>query len=394
MVEAWAEADDERTVRARLEGEGWLLLSLGGHRGGGGGLTLGRSPGLPWKRRRLSLREFLVFNQEFLALVKAGLPILKTCELLAERAGSPDFRAALQGLRTAIRGGASISEAMAQHPSYFPEVYRASLHAGEQTGNLVEVLQRYIGYLKLLISVREKVTKALSYPAFLVVVGVGVVGFLMAYVMPTFAEIYQQGQSALPLPTQLLLSTVSAVQEALPALMLGTGALVVLVNRWIKTAGGRAWADRFTLRLPILGDILLKNQIIRLARTLGTMLAGGIPLLSALQITRGALTNTVLADALGRAIDRLRDGASLADALRSERFLPPLSLEMLEVGETTGSLETMLQDIAEFHEGEMDLRLSQITTWIEPVLLLVMGILVGGVVIIMYLPVFELAGTV
>ncbi|WP_447973533.1 type II secretion system F family protein [Nitrospira sp. Kam-Ns4a] len=391
VVEAWADGDSEQAIRAQLEGEGWLLLSLGGERGRAAGRPGG---GLPWRRRRLSLREFLVFNQELLALVKAGLPILKTCELLADRAANPDFKAALQGVRTAIRGGASISEALGQYPVYFPEVYRASLRAGEQTGNVAEVLRRYISYLKLLISVREKVAKALAYPAFLVTVGIAVVAFLMTYVVPTFADIYQQNQSQLPLPTQMLLRAVAAIQQGLSALLLGGVGLAVAAHRWVRTPIGRAWADRVSLRLPVLGDILLKNQIIRLARTLATMLAGGIPLLTALQITRGALTNTVLAEALARATDRLRDGTSLADALRSERFLPPMSLEMIEVGETTGSLETMLQDIAEFHESELDLRLSQITTWIEPVLLLVMGVLVGGVVIIMYLPVFQLAGTV
>src|ERR1044072_8713210 len=180
VTEASMEAANESTLRVQLERQGLVPLSFGGERSGAASRKISLSF---LRRRRLSLREFLIFNQEFVALVKAGLPILKTCEVLAERAGSEEFWEALEGLRAAIRGGASISDAMQQHPQYFPDLYPASLHAGEQTGNLVEVLQRYISYLKLLIETRDKVGKALAYPSFLIVVGGAVVGFLLTYVI-------------------------------------------------------------------------------------------------------------------------------------------------------------------------------------------------------------------
>ena len=382
------EGDSEPAVRAQLEGQGLLIFKLEGA-GAGLKLRLGR-----WGGGRLSLREFLVFNQEFLALVKAGLPVLKVFDLLAERGATPDLQEALRGVRAEIRGGASISEALSRYQHYFSDLYRASIRSGEQTGALAEVLKRYIAYLKLVIAVREKVVKALAYPAFLIVVGAAVVSFLLLYVVPTFSEIYGQNKAALPGPTRMLLTVVKTGQDWLPWLVGGALALAVLVTQWLRTPRLRAQLDLVGLHLPLIGDVLLKNQIVRFTRTLSTILAGGIPLLAALKLTSGTLTNSVISQAVLRATDRVKEGTRLAVALREERFLPPMTLEMIEVGETTGALEGMLQDVAEFHEGELDLRLSQLTTWIEPVLLLIMGLIVGGIVIIMYLPVFQIAGTV
>jgi len=388
MVDELMDADSEGAVRSQLESKGWLLFSLEG-------TSRATSFTLPtWHSSRLSLREFLIFNQEFMALTKAGLPILKALDLLAARTAHPAFQAALQGVRAEIRGGASISEAMGKYPDQFPDLYRASVRSGEHSGHLVDVLQRYIAYLKLVIATKDKVMKAMAYPAFLIIVGIAVVGFLLVYVMPTFAEIYGQSKKSLPGATQVLLAVVEHGRDWLPWLVAGLFGLGVSLYRWARTAVGKVQLDRLTLHVPIIGEVLLKNQIVQMARTLSTVLAGGIPLLTALNITSGAVTNRVLSQAIDRATDRVREGAGLAASLKQEGLFPQMTLEMIEVGETTGSLETMLNEVAEFHEGEMDLRLSQITTWIEPVMLLVMGFIVGGIVIIMYLPIFQIAGTV
>ena len=388
MVDEFMDADSEMAVRNQLENKGWLLFSLTG-------ASRSASFTLPtWHSRRFSLREFLIFNQEFMALIKAGLPILKALDLLAARTIHPSFQIALQGVRTEIRGGAAISEAMGKYPDQFPELYRASIRSGEHSGRLVDVLQRYIAYTKLVIATKEKVVKAMAYPSFLIIVGIAVVGFLLAYVMPTFADIYGQNQTSLPGPTKLLLTAVERGRDWLAWLAVGLFGLGAGFYQWVRTATGQAQLDRLSLHMPVIGEILLKNQIVRMARTLSTVLAGGIPLLSALQITNGAITNRVLSQAIERAVDRVREGAGLAASLKQEGLFPDMTIEMIEVGETTGSLETMLNDVAEFHEGELDLRLSQITTWIEPALLLVMGVIVGGIVIVMYLPIFQIAGTV
>jgi type IV pilus assembly protein PilC len=388
VVEDSLESENEVTARSKLEERGWLIFSVAAPKSG---VDLGATVR---KHRRPSLREALIFNQQFLALVKAGVPVLKTFDLLADRALNPGFRAALRGVREEIRGGASVSEAMARYPVYFPDLYRASLRSSEQTGNLVEVLQRYITYLKLIIGVREKVAKALAYPVFMIVVGIAVVSFLLMYVMPTFAEVYGQGRTELPGPTKMLLDAVASFQAWLPWIVAGTAAVGGMGYYGARTPAGRDWLSALSLRLPLLGEILLKNQIIRLTRTLATLLAGGIPLTTALSITSQAMTNPVVSRSLTRVTDRVKEGAGLAASLKQEQLIPPMMLEMIEVGETTGAIEAMLQEVAEFCEGELDLRLTQLTTWIEPVLLVVMGFLVGGIVIIMYLPVFKIAGAV
>ena len=388
IFEDSTEEDNERSLRTRMETQGFLILEVNGE-----GTKTGTAP---YQRRHkpLALREFLVFNQEFLALIKSGLPMLRSFDLLSERATKGAFQQALLGLREEIRGGSSISEAMANYPTYFPELYQASIRSGEQAGNLPEVIQRYIGYLKLLISVQEKVRTALAYPTFLIVFGFGVVGFLLAYVMPIFAEVYAESNTELPFATQVLLDTINSASVWFPWIVIALVAAGIFFHLWRKTPSGQMQIHRWLLRVPMLGDVILKNQVIRFTRTLSTILAGGIPLLSALQVTARGMTNKVFTHALSSAIHSVRDGKSLSSALKREAFLPKMTIEMIEVGETTGSLETMLLEVAEFHEGELDYKLTRLTTWIEPVLLLGMGILVAGILIIMYLPIFNLAGAV
>jgi type IV pilus assembly protein PilC len=388
-VEGQIEGDDEGMARARLEGQGYLVFRL--QRRGG---WLAAQSGLLRRWGKISLQEFLIFNQELLALVKAGLPILKVWDLLIERAQHPAFQATLRVVRQDIRGGAATSDALARHPDQFSELYVATVRAGEQSGNLPEVLQRYIAYLKMMIGLRQKMTKALAYPAFLVVVGIAVVGFLLTYVMPTFVAVYGESARSLPPATQTLIALVRTVQAHLLTAGLVLAGAGIGFRIWYRTPRGRLTWDRILLKLPILGEVLVRHHTIQLTRTLGTVLGGGTPLVDALQIARGAVSNRLLTAGLATAVGQIREGGTLAVALDAPKVLPRLALEMVAVGEETGSLETMLRDVAEFYEGELDLRLSQLTTWIEPVLLLVMGVLVGAIVIIMYLPVFQMAGTI
>jgi len=388
-IEGQIEGDDEGMARARLEGQGYLVFRL--QRRGG---WFAAPSGLLQRWGKVSHQEFLIFNQELLALVKAGLPILRVWDLLIERAQHQAFQGTLRVVRQDIRGGASTSDALARHPDQFPELYVASVKAGEQSGNLPEVLQRYIAYLKLMIELRQKMTKALAYPAFLVIVGVAVVGFLLAYVMPTFVAVYGETAKTLPPATQALITLVQTIQtHVLTAALVVAGAGVGF-QVWYRTPHGRLAWDRILLKLPILGEVLVRHHTIQLTRTLATVLGGGTPLVDALQTARGAVSNRLLTAGLTTAVGQIREGGTLAASLEAPKILPRLALEMIAVGEETGSLETMLRDVAEFYEGELDLRLSQLTTWIEPVLLLVMGVLVGGIVIIMYLPVFQMAGTI
>jgi type IV pilus assembly protein PilC len=388
-LEGQIEGDEEPTVRAKLENQGFLVFQL---------KRRGLSPSRPLLElsafRGLPIGEFLIFNQELLALVKAGLPVLRVWDLLIERATHEGFQQALRMVRQDIRGGASASEALSRHPGYFSDLYVATVRAGEQSGNLVEVLTRFIAYLKLMIGLRQKIAKALAYPAFLILTGIGVVGFLISYVMPTFISVYAETAKSLPVATQLLIDAVSAAKVyVVPALALLIGSLVV-GRIYYGTPRGRLTVDRLLLKVPLIGAVFIKHHTIQLARTLGTTLAGGTPLVEALQITKSAVSNRYIAAGMSDAVDEIRGGTTLAAALDRPKVFSKLAIEMLSVGEETGSLEVMLHDVAEFYEADLDLRLTQLTTWIEPVLLLIMGVLVGGIVIIMYLPVFQMAGTV
>ena len=387
-IHGHVEGENESLVRAKLESQGWLVFNL--HRRGITSVKTKAS----WSWGKLPLGQFLVFNQELLALVKSGLPILRIWDLLIERAGHAGFQRTLRDVREDIRGGTSASDALAKHPVYFPELYVATVKAGEQSGNLPEVLQRYVVYLKLMVGLRQKVKKAISYPIVLICIGLAVVGFLLTYVMQTFVSVYVESAKTLPWATQVLLDMVThAESRIVPAAVVMIG-IMLGTHAYYATPTGQLVIDHLVLKLPLVGQIAVKHNTVQLTRTLGTILAGGTPLVDALQGARGAVSNRWISQEMIGAVNEIREGATLADALDRSRVLPRLAIEMLSVGEETGSLDTMLRDVAEFYEADLDTRLTQLTTWIEPVLLLVMGVLVGGIVIVMYLPIFQMAGTV
>ncbi len=388
-LEGLTEGDTEQAVRAQLEGQGFLVFQL--RRSGS---WLASWDVRLWARRTVPLQEFLVFNQEFLALIKAGLPILRVWDLLIERTKRPAFHATLRAVRQDVRGGASMGEALARHPMHCPELYVASVTAGELSGNLPDVLQRYIAYLKLIIGLRQKMMKALAYPAFLVIVGVAVVAFLLIYVLPTFSTVYGDAAMTLPPATKGLLALIATIREHGVLVLAVVVALGWGLRLWLRTHTGRATWDKSVLALPLVGEILSNHHTIQFARTLATVLAAGTTVVNALPIVRGAVSNRFLAAGLVTVTERVREGGTLAAALAEAEVVPKLALEMIAIGEETGSLETMLRDVAELYEGDLDQRLNQLTTWIEPTLLLVMGVVVGAIVIIMYLPVFQMAETI
>lgn len=386
IQERQAEAEDAVALRGRLEEEGNLVLSISE--------SIGFSlPNFSLKRK-ISPHEFLIFNQEFVALLRAGLPIMKILDLLSERGDQPGFAAALKEVQREVRGGGTIADAMSRHPVYFPPLYVSSLRAGEKSGNLVEVLGRFMEYQKKVLEVRKKVLAALAYPAFLLVVGIGVLGFLLTYVMPSFSELYADSQVELPLITRFLLGLVDFLRQYFLAILLGSVLTGLLLWRLLRSAWGRAVSDRLALQAIFLGPIIKRHHLIRIARTLSTVLKSGIPLVESLTIVGAAMTNQLVARQIGKVGSEVRGGVALALAFSKVALFPRMSTEMIAVGETTGSLEEMLQEVANFHEDELDLYLSRVATWVEPILLLLIGSLVAVILIAMYLPIFNLAGTI
>src|SRR6266849_8793313 len=342
--------------------------------------------------RQIGGSEFLILNQQFNTLIKAGLPILKSLDLLANRASSPKLRPVISQIRDRVREGKSLSEAVAE-AGVFSKVYSTAILAGEKSGNLPGVLDYYIAYQRVSTGVRKKVLASLVYPALLISVAIIIVTYLVTGVIPKFALLYRDLNVELPAPTRLLIAlTVDYrfVFLCVVALMVATAAGVFL---WSRTEGGGTAFDRFKFRLPIIGDTLLKFQVAQFSRTLATLLTGGTPLVAGLQTATDAITSKLLRATVGQATQMVREGESLHSALASKVGMPEMALYMSEVGESSGALSPMLNSVAEFYEEEVNLRLGALVSLIEPILLIFMGLLVAFILISLYLPIFSFSTT-
>ena len=380
------EAEDPAGARARLRELGYLIFSVRPQLTGWAFFARKR-------HYHFGQQEFLMFTQELSALLKAGIPILKSIDLLMDRASHSGFREALRHVRDKVKGGLSLSEAMGQHPLYFPELCVASLRSGEQTGTIVGMLTRYIAYAQRMIAVKSKIRTATVYPIFLIVTGVAVIVFLMLYVVPSFSEIYRDAKVELPLLTRWMLAVVGFSQRY-GLWVVAAGVVVAIGLRILANAQrSRAWVHRWLLLVPFVGEGIRTQHIISLARTLSTTLLGGIPLVPALRMVQSSMTNQLFANRVAMVADDVTTGTGLARSMERSHLLPKLSIEMIEVGETAGALPQMLAHVADFHEAELDRQLQRLI-WIEPAILIIMGAMVAFIVIAIYLPIFQLAGTI
>jgi type IV pilus assembly protein PilC len=338
--------------------------------------------------RQISGSEFLILNQQFNTLIKAGLPILKSLDLLASRATSPKLRPVITQIRDRVREGKSLSDAVAE-AGVFSKVYSTAILAGEKSGNLPGVLDYYIAYQRVSTGVRKKILATLVYPVLLISVAIIIVTYLVTGVIPKFALLYRDLNVELPTPTRLLI----AITVDYRFIVLGIVALLALVAAgiflWSRTEEGGTALDRFKFRLPVIGDTLLKFQVAQFSRTLSTLLTGGTPLVTGLQTASDAITSRLLRSTVGQATQMVREGESLHGALASKGVVPELALDMIEVGESSGALSPMLVSVAEFYEEEVNLRLSALVSLIEPILLVFMGLLVAFILISLYLPIFS-----
>jgi type IV pilus assembly protein PilC len=340
------------------------------------------------KERKISGNDFLILNQQFNTLIKAGLPILKALDLLATRASAPKLRPILTQVRDRVREGKSLSEAI-EEAGVFSKVYSTAILAGEKSGNLSGVLDYYIAYQKVSTGVKKKIVASLVYPILLVVVATCIVTYLVTGVIPKFATLYRDLGVPLPGPTQFLIAvTVDYRIYILSALALFL-ASIVGVFFWSRSEEGGVAFDRLVFRIPLLGDTLLKFQASQFCRTLSTLLTGGTPLVAALHTAADSITSRLVRGSVKNATQMVRDGESLHSSLASGRVMPELALDMIEVGESSGALAPMLNSVAEFYEEEVGLRLGAMVSLIEPVILVFMGLLVAFILISLYLPIFS-----
>jgi type IV pilus assembly protein PilC len=346
------------------------------------------------KRRSIDNRTLLTFNQELLVLIKAGMPILQVLDAILERHDNGKLPDILRQVRDDVKGGAALSSALERHGKAFPHLYVASIRAGERTGDLPRTIRRYIQFLKRVDGIRKKVVSALFYPSILVIFAFMAITLLLLYVVPTFAQVYADAGSQLPLPTRILIEFTSFLRRYFPlAILLGIGALAAY-RTWVGTESGRFTVDRYKLTVPFAGDVFSKYSVAGFTRTLATVLGSGIPIIESLRMSIGTLNNRYMEKRLFEAVRFIEEGGRLSTALERIHIMPPLALRMLGVGETTGALEDMLIDISDYLEDELEERMHMLTTAIEPAIMLIMGVVIGIIIIAMYLPVFKIAGTV
>jgi type IV pilus assembly protein PilC len=344
----------------------------------------------PRRKNTVHGNDFLVFNQQFNTLVKAGIPILKALDLLAERAAAPRLRPVLGEVRRLVREGTTLSDALEQQ-GVFPKVYTTSILAGEKSGNLSGVLEYYISYQRVTTGLRKKLIATLIYPTILICAATGIVTYLVSSVIPKFASLYSDLNVSLPTATRIL---VAATVTYRPFLLGAIGmmvALALVAFAWSRTDKGGLALERVRMRLPLVGETLTKFQVAQFCRTLSTLLAGGTPLVQAMETSGGAIRSRLVSGAISRGAQMVREGQSLHNGLASTGLVPELALEMIEVGEASGALAPMLGSVSEFYEDEVNTRLANMVALIEPAILVFMAVLIAFILVALYLPMFSLS---
>jgi type IV pilus assembly protein PilC len=372
----------EAEVRDRFSQQGYLVYWVKPQGVFTSGVSLRR-------RRKLKQDTFLVYNQQFLTLIRAGLPILNSLELLIKRQKDGQLRQILENVRERVKGGELLSDAFAAQ-GIVPKIYTTTLMAGEKSGNIDEVLTRYISFQRLAMTFRKKLFVSLIYPTLLVSVVLIMVTFLFTYVVPKFADLFNSLDAKLPAITLFMLAVGQNAQKYAPFVFVGLLILGFVAWRWKDTDRGADRVDRMILSIPLLGDIRLKHQVASFSRMLSTLLQGGLPLVPALETAGGSMSSRRILKGVMRAGIRVREGQGLAPSLEEQEIFPELAVEMIEVGESTGALPAMLNSVAEFYEEDVQTALGASLALIEPLILIVMAIFVGGVLISLYLPIFTL----
>ena len=345
---------------------------------------------LPRFGRAVSTEHFLLFNQELLALVRAGLPIVQSFDIMLERQKNPRFREILADIREKLMSGVALSDAFASYGNLFPPIYSTSLRAGERSGDLEGVLKRFLRYQKMIVNLRKKVVGALVYPAILVTMSMGMIFIMLTYVIPKFAEFFTGFGADLPWFTKVMIGLATTMRQNSLLMIVGTILAVLIINRWVKTSGRLLW-DRFKLHIPLVGGVLHRFAIMQFTQSLGTLLAGGTPMVPSIEIASQSVTNQLVATKIASIVQNVREGEPLWRSLDSTGVVSDLAVEMIKVGESTGALTEMLANVSEFYDEEIEARLSRLVAAIEPLILVFMGGAIAVLLYAFYLPLFRLS---
>lgn len=345
---------------------------------------------LPRSGKVISTEHFLLFNQELLALVRAGLPILQSFDIMLERQKNVRFREVLADVREKLKSGVALSDAFASYGDLFPPIYSTSLRAGERSGDLEGVLRRFLRYQKIIVNLRKRVIGALIYPTVLVTLSVAMVFVMLTYVIPKFSEFYSGFGAELPLFTRIMITFANGLRSNILFIIVGLIAFIILGRRWATTTG-RLLFDSIKLRIPLVGGILHRFAIMQFTQSLGTLLSGGTPMVPAIEIASQSVTNQLISTRIFGIVQNVREGEPLWRSLDSTQVVSDLAVEMIKVGESTGALTEMLANVSEFYDEEIEARLSRVVAAIEPIILVIMGCVIAVLLYAFYLPLFQLS---
>ncbi|GAB6163400.1 type II secretion system F family protein [Desulfothermus naphthae] len=344
---------------------------------------------------KVSPRDMVVFSRQFSTLINSGVPILQSLNVMAQQTENKKLKRKLYEIRNDVEGGSSLFEAMSKHRDVFDDLYINMVDAGEVGGVLDVVLDRLAGYIEKAASLKSKVKGAMIYPAVVVTVAVGVITIIMLFVIPTFAKMFADFGSALPLPTQIVINISNWFKENIGYLILGVILFIVVFRLLYKRVEPfKIFIDRTILFLPVFGPLLRKVAVARFSRTFSTMISSGVPILQALDIVAKTSGNKTIELGVLDAKKSIAEGQTISEPLEDTGVFPPMVIHMISIGETTGALDTMLEKIADFYDDEVDNAVSALTSLIEPLMIVFLGVVVGGLVISMYLPIFKIAGVV
>lgn len=376
-----------KSVRAKLKKDGIVVLEI--HEGGG--LRARGSREFKLGSGRVRLGDLANATRQLATLLSSGLPLMDSLTVLVEQEEAQALKSALSSVRDAVREGASLADALKANPKVFSQLYMNMVSAGEASGTLEITLDRLADFLDEQVRFRGRFAAALAYPALMSLIGVGVLFFLFAFVMPRVVGMFEDMKQQLPFITLALLWVVKFLSTLWWAILIVLGAAIYYVRRYVSTPVGKAWLDARMLRLPVFGTLIRMIAVSRFTRTLGTLLESGVPTLTALDIVRSVVGNTVLADAIHKARENVREGEPIADPLRRSGLFPPVVVQMVAVGEKSGELEKMLLKISDSFDRTVETRITALMSLLEPVIILVMGLVVGFIVVAILLPILQMS---
>lgn len=381
----------QREAIDKLRGQQFIVLSLNEQKENMLNVML---KSLPFFKQgtsgKVKVKYLVLFSRQLSTLVSAGVPIVQGLAILCEQIDSKNFKSIVEAVKADIEGGLSIADSMAKYPNCFDELYVGMIRSGETGGVLDIILERLSTYLEATAKLKGKIKSAMVYPVIVSMVAVGITTFLLVVVIPTFKQVFTAFGSELPLPTQILISFSEWLRAYIIFIFIGFGILLALFTQYIRTENGKRIWHKFLLKLPIFGPLLRKVAIAKFSRTLGTLVKSGVPILEAISTTGKTSGNKIVEDAVMKARENIREGERIAAPLKESGVFPPMVIQMIAVGEETGALDSMLNKIADFYDQEVDVAVTGLTSMIEPIIIVVMGVVIGTIVVAMFMPVFEL----